>query len=327
MRALVYRRYGGPEVLESEEVEKPVADPDQLLVRVRASSVNALEWHAVTGRPVLVRLTGGLRRPKEKALGTDFAGIVEAVGDSVTGFRPGDEVFGGGTGAYAEYLCVRADRSVVLKPANLSFEEAAAVPVAGVTALQALRDKGQLKPGWKVLINGASGGVGTFAVQVAKALGAEVTAVCSTANLETAQRIGADRVIDYTKEDFTRDSDRYQLMIDVSGTRSWADCRRVLTDDGKCVIVGSPDAGFLLGPLKHLVAMSLGAVGSKQKVVTFFATITKESLQTLKEMLESGKVTPVIDRSYELSRLSEALAYLGEGHARGKIAISVPGDA
>lgn len=323
MKAIVYRRYGGSEVLELEDVEKPVADPDQLLVRVRTSSVNALEWHAVTGRPLLVRLAGGLRRPKEKALGTDFAGIVEAVGDRVTGFKPGDEVFGGRIGAYAQYLCVRADRSVVLKPANLTFEEAASVPVAGVTALQALRDKGQLQPGWKVLINGASGGVGTYAVQIAKVLGAEVTAVCSTANMETARRIGADRVIDYTKEDFTRDGERYQLMIDVSGTRSWADCRRVLTDNGTCVIVGSPDDGFVLGPLKHLVAMSLGAVSSKQRVVTLFATITKDSLQTLKEMLESGKVTPVIDRSYELSRLAEALAYLGEGHARGKIVVTL----
>ena len=325
MKAFVYERYGGPEVLELRDVDKPVPDPDQLLVRVRASSVNALEWHAVTGRPSLVRLAGGLRKPKQVALGTDFAGTVEAVGGKVTDFEPGDEVFGARTGAYAEYVCVRADRGVVKKPANITFEQAAAVPVAGITALEGLRDKGGLQAGWKVLVNGASGGVGTFAVQIAKALGAEVTAVCSTANVETTGRIGADRVIDYTREDFTRDRDRYRLLLDVSGTRSWFDCRRVLTDDGTCVVVGSPDNGFWLGPLKHSAGMAISAIGSRQKVVSFFASITKESLQALSAMLESGKVTPVIDRTYELNRLPEALAYLGEGHARGKIVVSIPG--
>jgi NADPH:quinone reductase-like Zn-dependent oxidoreductase len=325
MKAFVHERYGGPEVLELREVDKPVPDADQLLVRVRASSVNALEWHTVTGRPSLVRLVGGLTKPKQPAIGTDFAGTVEAVGGNVAEFKAGDDVFGARTGAYAEYVCVGADRAVVKKPTNITFEQAAAVPVAGVTALEGLRDRGRLQPGWKVLVNGASGGVGTFAVQVAKALGGEVTAVCSTANLETAGRIGADRVIDYSREDFTRDRDRYRLLLDVSGTRSWFDCRRVLTDDATCVVVGSPDDGFWLGPLKHSVGMAISAMGSKQKVVSFYASITRESLQTLSGMLESGKVTPVIDRIYELDRLPEALGYLGDGHARGKVVVSIPG--
>jgi NADPH:quinone reductase-like Zn-dependent oxidoreductase len=324
MKAYVYERYGGPEVLEAREVAKPAPAPDELLVRIRASSVNALEWHMVTGRPALVRLGGGLRGPKDGVLGTDFAGTVEAVGTDVTDFKPGDEVFGGKTGAYAEYLCVKAAHAVVLKPDNVSFEEAAAVPVSGVTALQALRDKGGLQPGWKVLINGASGGVGSLAVQVAKALGAEVTAVCSTANVEAAKRSGADRVIDRTKEDFTRRPERYRLLVDVNGTRSWAECRRVLTDDGACVIVGSPHDGFLLGPLRHSLGMAIGAVASKQKVINFIANLDKASLQVLSEMLETGRLKPIIDRTYELDRLPEALAYLGEGHARGKIVVTIP---
>jgi NADPH:quinone reductase-like Zn-dependent oxidoreductase len=321
MRAIVRDTYGSPDVLELQDIEKPDLADDGVLVRVRAAAINPADWYGMTGRPYVGRAMMGLLKPKERLLGADFAGTVEAVGRDITGFRPGDEVFGGRTGALAEYVCVR--NAVALKPANLTFEEAAAVPVAAITALQGLRDKGQIQPGQKVLINGASGGVGTFAVQIAKALGAEVSGVCSTRNVDSARSLGADHVIDYTQEDFTQSDERYDLMLDIAGSRSWSECKRVLNPQATLVIVGAPKGNRLLGPLSHIVKVRLAALRSSQKVVFFIAKLNKEDLAVLRELLEAGKVTPVIDRRYELSDVADAFRYLGEGHAQGKIVITV----
>ena len=323
MRAVVHDSFGSPDVLAIREIEKPTPSDDEVLVRVRAASVNPVEWYGVAGRPWVGRPQMGFLKPKESRVGVDFAGMVEVVGKDVTQFQPGDEVFGGRSGAFAEYVCVRDEGAVVAKPANVTFEEAAAVPVAALTALQGLRDKGQLKPGQKVLINGASGGVGTFAVQIAKALGAEVTAVCSTRNVDLVRSLGADHVIDYTREDFTRSDRRYDLMLDVAGSRSWSECRRVLNPQATLVIVGAPKGTRLLGPLSHIVKVRLAALRSSQKVVFFMAKVNKADMEVLRELLEDGKVKPVIDRRYELSEIADALRYLGEGHAQGKIVLAV----
>jgi NADPH:quinone reductase-like Zn-dependent oxidoreductase len=265
----------------------------------------------------------GLRRPKTERLGADFAGTVEAVGKTVTQFRPGDEVFGGRDGAFAEYVCVREERAIVPKPANVTFEEAAAVPIAALTALQGLRDQGRLQPGQRVLVNGASGGVGTFAVQIAKALGAEVTAVCSTRNVELVRSLGADHVVDYTREDFTRSDRRYDLLLDVAGSKSWPDCRRVLEPHATLVIVGAPKGNRLFGPLGHVLRLRLGALRGSQKAVFFIAKFNKPDLLYLQELLATGQVKPVIDRRYELSEIADALTYLGEGHARAKVVLTI----
>jgi NADPH:quinone reductase-like Zn-dependent oxidoreductase len=323
MKAAVRDRYGSPEVIEIREVEKPTPSDEEVLVRVHAASVNPADWYGVTGRPFAGRVLMGLLKPKERALGVDYAGTVEAVGRNVTLFRAGDEVFGGRNGAFAEYLCVRADRAVVKKPANVTFEEAAAVPIAAITALQGLRDKGNLQPGQKVLINGASGGVGTFAVQIAKALGAEVTAVCSTRNVELVRSLGADHVIDYTREDFTRSDRRYDLMLDVAGSRSWSEYRRVLDPQATLVVVGAPKGNRLIGPLSHVVKVRLAALRSSQRIVFFIAKFNKADMEVLRDLLESGKVKPVIDRRYELSEIADAFRYLGEGHCRAKVVITV----
>jgi NADPH:quinone reductase-like Zn-dependent oxidoreductase len=292
-------------------------------VRVRVASVNRLDWYSLVGRPYVARPSQGLRKPKEQLLGVDFAGTVEAVGKDVTQFRPGDAVFGGRNGAFADYVCVREGRAVVPKPANVTFEQAAAVPVAALTALQGLRDKGRLQPGQKVLINGASGGVGTFAVLIAKALGAEVTAVCSTGNVDTARSIGADYVIDYTKEDFTRTDRRYDLLLDVAGGRSWSECKRVLDEQATLVIAGAQTGNRLLGPLSHTLKLRAASVRSSQNVVFFISSFNKADLVTLQELLAARTLTPVIDRSYDLSEIADALRYMGEGHAIGKIVITV----
>ena len=323
MRAIVRNTYGSPDVLELQEIEKPDLADDGVLVRVRAASVNRADWYSLTGTPYVGRTQMGLLKPKQQVLGVDFAGTVEAVGRDVTQFRPGDEVFGGRNGAFAEYLCVREDRAVVLKPANVTFEQAAAVPVAALTALQGLRDKGQIKPGQKVLINGASGGVGTFAVQIAKSFGAEVTGVCSTRNVDLVRSIGADHVIDYTHEDFTRSDQRFDLMLDIAGSRSWSECRRALNPQATLVIVGAPKGNRLIGPLSHIVKVRLAAFRSSQKVVFFIAKFNKADMVVLRELLEAGKVTPVIDRRYELSNIADALWYMGEGHAQAKIVVTV----
>jgi len=323
MKAIAHTGYGRPQprVLDLGQVDVPVPEDDQVLVRVRASSVNPVEWYGVTG-PYFARLGAGFRRPKDPRLGADLAGVVEATGREVRDFAPGDEVFGAGSGAWAEYALARATR-VALKPANISFEEAATVPVAGLTALQALRDHGQVQPGQKVLINGASGGVGTFAVQVAKAFGADVTAVCSSRNVEQARALGADRVVDYTKEDFTNLGIRHDLMVDIAGSRSFLACRRALEPDARFVLVGGKMTYRGLGPLPHVAGTILKSRFRSQKMKFFVAKITTEHLSLMRELIEAGKVRPVIERSYRLSEASDAVAYLGQGHARGKLVITV----
>jgi len=321
MKAIVRDRYGSPDVLALREVEKPELADDGVLVRVRAASLNRSDWYDLTGI-YLGRLQMGVRRPRSRLVGTDFAGTVEAVGADVAGLQPGDEVFGGRSGALAEYVCARA-RSVVLKPARLTFEEAAAVPIAGLTALQGLRDKGGTKAGQKVLINGASGGVGTFAVQIAKALGGEVTAVCSTANVDLARSLGADRVVDYTREDFTRSDERYDLMLDNAGSRSWSDCKRVLDAHATVVLVGGTMGNRLLGPLGHVLRLRFAASLGSRKAAFFAAKFNKADLEALRELLEAGKLTPAIDRRYALSEAADAFRYLGEGHARGKVVVTI----
>ena len=260
MRAVIHDSFGSPDVLEIRDVEKPTPAADELLVRVRAASVNPAEWYGITGRPWIARTTMGLRRPRSTRLGVDFAGTVEAVGKDVALFRPGEDVFGGRDGAFAEYVCVREERAVVPKPDNVTFEQAAGVAIAGITALQGLRDQGKLQPGHKVLINGASGGVGTFAVQIAKALGADVTGVCSPGNVETARSLGADSVVDYTRDDFTRGAERYDLVLDIAGSRSWSELERVLAPDAN-VVVGGPKGTGILGPLSHVIRLRLASLG------------------------------------------------------------------
>jgi NADPH:quinone reductase-like Zn-dependent oxidoreductase len=321
MTAVVRRAYGGPEVLEQVEVERPTPPDDGVLVRVRAASLNRIDWYSLTGTPLVGRPSMGLRAPQSPLLGRDFAGTVEAVGGAVTGFRAGDEVFGMGSGSLAEFVC--AGPAIARKPAGLSFEAAAAVPLAGLTALQALRDHGGLRRGQKVLVNGASGGVGTFAVQIARALGADVTAVCSTANVEAARSLGADRVVDYTREDFTRSGERYDLLFDNAGSRSWRHCRRVLAEDATVVLVGGPKRSRLLGPLGHMLGMKVGAWRGPRKAVFFVASPNAADMDVLRELLEAGEIAPVVDRRYELGESAAALRYLGEGHARGKIVVAL----
>lgn len=320
MKAVVYKSYGSPEVLMMEEVEKPVPTDDEVLVRVYASSVNPAEWYAMVGL-FLARIGNGLFKPRDTRLGADFSGVVEAVGKNVTHFKRGDEVFGGRSDAFAEYICV--GKNVVPKPVNITFEQAGGVAIAALTALQGLRDHGKLQPGQKVLINGASGGVGTFAVQIAKALGAEVTAVCSTGKVGLIRSLGADHVIDYTKEDFTRSGKRYDLLLDIAGSRSWREYKRVLTPNATVVVVGGPKSNLIIGPLAHVIKMRLGALRASQKMVFFVANFNPEDFMVLKEMFECGQIRTVVDRVYPLGEISEAMRYLGEGHARGKIIVTM----
>jgi NADPH:quinone reductase-like Zn-dependent oxidoreductase len=323
MKAVVQDRYGPPEVLQLQEVPQPELADDGLLVRVRAASVNRLDWYGVTGTPWIARPMTGLRGPKSRLIGVDFAGTVEAVGKDVTDLQPGDDVFGarsGSGGSFAEYVC--AQKGIARKPANLTFPEAAAVPLAALTALQGLRDHGRLRPGQEVLVNGASGGVGTFAVQIAKALGAEVTAVCSTRNVEQARVLGADHVIDYTRDDFTRGGGRYDVILDVAGSRSWSQTRRVLNPHATLVIVGGPKSR-LLGPLGHIARVRLAALSGSQKAVFFMAKWSRPDMDVLREVLESGSVKPVVEKRYELGDVADALRYMGEGHVQGKLVIEV----
>jgi NADPH:quinone reductase-like Zn-dependent oxidoreductase len=324
MKAVVYCDYGVAN-LKFQDIEKPTPADDQLLVRVRAASVNPLDWHFVEGTPYLMRaLAAGLRKPKDTQLGVDFAGTVEAVGRNVTKFKPGDEVFGGRTGAFADYVCVRESRAVALKPASVTFEQAASVPIAGITALQALRDKGQLQAGQKVLINGASGGVGTFAVQIAKSYGADVTGVCSTRNVDLVRSLGADHVIDYTKEDFTKTDQLYDLVVDNVGNRSLSEYRRVLKPKGIFVLVGGGGANEqgLIGPMAKPVKLMLVSPFVSQKLGMILAQLNHDDLALLADLMQSGKVKPVIDRTYKLSEVPDAIKYLEQGHARGKVVIA-----
>jgi NADPH:quinone reductase-like Zn-dependent oxidoreductase len=325
MQAIIYCDYGTSEVLKLAQVEKPVPGDDEILVKVRAAAVNPYDWHFMRGTPYVMRLGAGLRKPKEIRFGVDYAGTVEAVGRNVTRFKPGDDVFGGRTGALAQYVVARADRAVTHKPAGLSFEQAAAIPIAAVTALQGLRDKGRVQAGDKVLINGASGGVGTFAVQIAKSLGAQVTGVCSTRNVELVRSLGADAVIDYTNDDFTKGAQRYDVILDNVGNRSLADVRRVLQPDGRYVLIGGggPDAGKWIGPfVKPVQALAMGPFVS-QKMGMFIAELNAEDLGRLADLMQSGKVTPVIDRRYPLAETAAAISYLETGRARGKVIITV----
>jgi NADPH:quinone reductase-like Zn-dependent oxidoreductase len=323
MKGIVHRCYGSPDVVRYEDLPRPAPADDEVLVRVRAASLNPLDYHYLEGTPYMVRMDGGFGKPENPRLGVDFAGTVEAVGKGVTHFKPGDEVFGGKFGAFAEYVTVREQRAIALKPANMTFEQAAAVPIAGITALQALRDKGQLHAGQKVLVNGASGGVGTFAVELAKSMGADVTGVCSTRNVELVRSIGADHVIDYTREDFTQGAQQYDLIVDNVGTHSLLDYKRVLTPKGQYVMVGSTDPGkwfaWLAGPLEGMLLSPF----LSQKFRMILAELNPQDLAVLGALMQSGKLTPVIDRSYKLGEAAEALRYLEKGHARGKVVLTV----
>jgi NADPH:quinone reductase-like Zn-dependent oxidoreductase len=322
MKAVVFHRYGPPEQLELEDIERPAVTDDGVLVRVRAASVNALDWRIMRGQPYVGRLMGmGLRKPARSIPGVDLAGIVEAVGSGVTEFKPGDEVIGHRINACAEYVLGK-ERHFVIKPARLTFEQAAAVPVAGMTALEALRDGGHVQSGQKVLINGAAGGVGTYAVQLAKAFGADVTGVCSTRNVEMVRSIGADHVVDYTKEDFTRSGQRYDLILYINGNRSIADCRRALARDGTLVIVGG-SGGRLLGPMSLWLQALVLRRFVRHKLVPFLSKGSHDGLVVLKDLIEAGKVTPVVDRTYPLSETAAALRYLEGHHARAKVVITM----
>ena len=319
MKAIVRGKYGSPDVLRLEEVERPVPLDNEVLLQVHAASVNALDWHLLRGKPFVARIGMGLFKPKSKMLGADVAGRVESVGKDVKQFSQGDEVFGTAAASFVEYAVAR-ENNLALKPRNLTFEESAAVPVAAITALQGLRDTGKIHAGQKVLVNGASGGVGTFAVQIAKSFDTEVTGVCSTRNLEIARSIGADHVIDYTKEDFTINGEGYDLILDVAGNRSVSDYKHALKVHGICVITGFSSFSRLI---EHIIMGKLLSTKYKKVGLMGVAKINQKDLIVLKELIETGKVKPVIDRRYPLSETSEAIRYLEEGHARGKSVIMV----
>jgi len=326
MKAIVYCDYGTADVLRLEEIETPTPGEHQMLVKVRAASVNPLDWHYLRGTPYMMRLGAGLRKPAYTQLGVDFSGVVTEVGPGVTGYKVGDEIFGGRNGALSEYVLVRDDRAIAAKPANITFEQAAGVPIAALTALQGLRDRGKIQPGQKVLINGASGGVGTFAVQIAKALGAHVTGVCSGRNAEMVLALGADEVVDYTKDDFTRRDVKYDVILDNVGNRTVGDLRRVLAPEGKFILIGGggPDKGNWIGPMVLPIKTLLMGPFVSQEMGMMIAALNPADLQTLGEMMQSGKVTPVIDRTYPLSEAPDAIRYLETGRARGKVIITMP---
>jgi NADPH:quinone reductase-like Zn-dependent oxidoreductase len=324
MKAIVNCEYGVGN-LRLRDLEKPSPNDNEVLVRVRAASINPVDGHMIRGS-WLMRPMNGMRKPKNTRFGTDFSGIVEAIGKDVTNFKQGDEVFGAKNGAVADYICVKADRAIMMKPNNITFEQAGSVAVAGLTALQGLRDKGRIQAGQKVLINGASGGVGTFAVQIAKSFGAEVTGVCSTRNVDLVKSIGADHVIDYTKEDFTKTDQHYDMIYDLVGNHSFSERRQILTPNGICVLAGIGGAGF------H--PESWGRIGgnfwdaflsnfTRQKFVFYIAKLTKDDLNVLRDLMQSGKVSPVIDRTYKISETQDAVRYLEEGHARGKVVVII----
>ena len=322
MKAIVYHSYGSPDVLKCEEIAKPAPKDNEVLVKVRAASLNPLDWRLMKGQPSALRIFFGLRRPRFGRPGVDVAGVVESVGKNVTRFKPGDEVFGACRGACAEYASAPESRLAV-KPSNVTFEQAASVNVAALTALQGLRDKGSLQPAQKVLINGAAGGVGTFAVQIAKWLGAQVTGVCSTRNLEMVRSIGADRVIDYTREDFTKSGQRYDVILDNVANHPLSAIRRVLNPKGRYIMVGAPHSPSMIELLGGLLKPLMLSLFVSQKLSFFIAKPNKEDLTMIGELISSGKVTPVIDRRYRLSEVPEAIRYLEEGHARGKVVIVV----
>ena len=323
MKAITYCSYGDASVVKLTDVEKPSIGDSDLLIRVRAASVNPLDWHFVRGTPYLMRLMSGLRKPSEIRLGVDFAGTIEAVGKSVTRFKPGDDVFGGKTGAFAEYVTVRESHALALKPAGVTFEQAASVPIAALTALQSVRDEGKVQAGQTVLINGASGGVGTFTVQVAKSYGAIVTGVCSGKNVELVKSLGADQVVDYAKDDYTKGATKYDVVIDNVGNRSLLENRRILKPKVRYVLVGGGglNDGKWVGPMANFVKPRLLSPFVSQHMGMFVANLTEADLKALADLIQSGKVTPVIDRRYKLSEVPAAITYLEGGHARGKVVI------
>ncbi len=323
MKAIVQRCYGSADVLKLEEIAKPTAADDEVLVKVHAAAVNPLDWHYMTGTPYIMRMSSGLGIPDDTRVGVDFAGTIEAVGKDVKRFKPGDEVFGGRGGALAEYVTIREDRTLAPKPPNISFEQAAAIPVAAITALQGLRDKGHLQPGQKVLINGASGGVGTFAVQIAKSLGAEVTGVCSTRNVEMVRSIGADHVIDYTQANFTEGAQRYDVILDNVGNHALLDTRRALKPGGILVMVSGPKRDPWLGPISRVMQATVLSPFVSEEMVKFFAELNQDDLDALGTLVRAGKLTPVIDRRYTLSEVPAAIRYLETGRARGKVVVVV----
>jgi NADPH:quinone reductase-like Zn-dependent oxidoreductase len=324
MKAAVRHEYGPPDVVRIEQIDKPLPEDNQVLIKVRAAAVNPLDWHYMEGTPYILRLMGvGFMRPKDPRMGVDVAGVIESVGKNVTKFKPGDAVYGVGDSAYAEYSPAPADK-IALKPDDVTFEQAAAVPIAGITALQGLRDTGHLKAGQKVLINGASGGVGTFAVQIAKAYGAEVTAVCSTRNVELVRSLGADHVIDYTKEDFAQGNQQYDLIYDNVADRPLLSFRHLLTPTGIYVLIGGGGPGesrAFLGPVRNIIKAGVLSWFVKHKFFTFLASINTPDLMVLNKMMEAKTVTPVIDRTYPLSEAAAAMRYVEAGHARGKVII------
>jgi NADPH:quinone reductase-like Zn-dependent oxidoreductase len=326
VKAIVRDSYGSPDVLELTDIDKPEPADDEVLLRVHAASINPADWHFLRGIPYIARMQFGLRKPKDSILGCDVAGYIEAVGNNVTMLQPGEEVFGSpfmhGLGAFAEWVCISEDL-LAPKPATLSFEQAAAVPVAASTALQALRDHGQIEPGHKVLIIGASGGVGTFAVQIAKSFDAEVSGVCSTRNVEMVRSLGADHVIDYTVEDFTRSGRKYDLIFQLAGTLSPSECRSALTPKGTLVLSSGESEGRWIGPVERVIKALVLSPFVSQKMASFTVKPNKEDLQLLKQFIEDGTLTPVIDRTYPLAQLPEAIRYLEEGHAQGKVIITV----
>jgi len=327
MKAIVYRDYGSPDVLRYEDIEKPVPNGNEVLIKVSAASVNPLDWKLMKGGPLIVRILLGLGKPKIKRPGVDVAGQVEAVGSYVTQFKPGDEVFGTCLGAFAEYATSKSvfglRSALAIKPENVTFEQAASAPVAALTALQGLRDKGRIQPRHKVLINGAAGGVGTFAVRIARLFGAKVTCVCSTRNLDMVRSIGADWVIDYTQEDFTNGGQRYDLIFDCIGNHSLSACRRILNPKGTLIMIGAPSDAPLTGLVARLVAALVLSPFVSRKMLFFMAKINQEDLTTVGELMATGKITPVIDRQYSLNEVPEAIRYLEEGHARGKVVITL----
>ena len=324
MKAVVYCDYGTADVLKLMDIAKPVPNENQLLIRVRAASVNPYDWHFMRGTPYIMRLGIGLRKPASTRLGVDFAGTVEAVGKNVTQFKPGDEVYGGKGGAFAEYVCT-SEKNTVRKPGNISFEQAGSVEIAGHTALLALRDHGKVQPGQKVLINGASGGVGTFAVQIGKVLGAHVTGVCSTRNIDLVRSLGADEIIDYTKEDFANNGKQYDVILDNVPNHSLADCRRSLTPKGKYIMIGGggPDDGRVIGPFARVIKIMLSKPFVSQEMKMMMSDPSKDDMIYLRDLMEAGQVKPVIDRTYKLPEIAEAVRYVEAGHARGKVVVTV----
>jgi NADPH:quinone reductase-like Zn-dependent oxidoreductase len=321
MKAISYNRYGSADVLKCEEVQKLAVGDNEVLIKVRAAAVNPYDWHFMRGEPYLVRIAaGGLRKPKDSRLGADVAGEIEAVGRNITQFKPGDGVFGSCKGAFAEYACA-SESKLAMKPDNVTFEQAASVPIAAFTALQGLRDKGRLQPGQKVLVNGAAGGVGTFAVQIAKSFGAEVTGVCSTRNVEMVRSIGADPVVDYTQENFTQSALRYDVILDCVGNHSFSECRRVLNPRGIYVGAGGTSDNWMIGPLSRAIKALVLSWFVSQKQVMVLAKPSKEDLTIMGQLMATGKVTPVIDKRYSLSEVPDAIRYLEAGHARGKVVI------